>query len=86
MRPLRFLIDHRFTSRRLSPYLDGELGAADRRRVDQHIAACPDCESKARSLRNVLEGLEQLRSRAPSALTAKVLQALRQPSGDRMSR
>ena len=27
----------------LSPYLEGELGVDDKRRVDLHLEACPDC-------------------------------------------
>jgi anti-sigma factor ChrR (cupin superfamily) len=39
----------------LSPYLDGELGPAERAEVDAHLAACPDCAALLARLRAAVE-------------------------------
>jgi anti-sigma factor RsiW len=39
---------------RLSEYVDGELGAADRRRLDRHLEACADCRATVEALREVV--------------------------------
>ncbi|MBI5242827.1 MAG: zf-HC2 domain-containing protein [Elusimicrobia bacterium] len=38
---------------RLSEYLDGALADADRKAVDEHLAACADCRAELESLRSV---------------------------------
>jgi anti-sigma-K factor RskA len=40
---------------KLSAYLDGELGARERERIEQHLAACPTCASELRALRHARE-------------------------------
>src|SRR5438067_11740421 len=37
----------------LSAYLDGELVAADRERVEAHLAQCPKCATELQSLREL---------------------------------
>ena len=73
----RFHLDHRFTRRRLSAYHDGELGPVERRRVEHHIADCPDCGRAARSLHRVIGGLSLLRRRSRSGIAAGVIERLR---------
>ncbi len=46
----RFHLDHLFTQRRLSAYLDGELGPSSSGRIKGHIEQCSDCDDAARSL------------------------------------
>lgn len=59
----------------VTPYVDGELPDADRRRVDDHLAACPPCYTRVASERAVREALCARRrdlhaSCAPPALRA----------------
>ena len=42
---------HRYALKRLSSYLDGQLSARERARVQAHLDACPDCRAELRSLR-----------------------------------
>jgi RNA polymerase sigma-70 factor (ECF subfamily) len=42
-RRTREKLDHRWTQRRASRYLDGELSARQRRRLEAHPGLCPDC-------------------------------------------
>jgi len=73
MRGPQFHVDHVFTKRRLSAYLDGELGPVERDRVGHHIDECPDCRRTARSLQRVVAGLALLRRCHPSRLAADVI-------------
>ncbi|MEM1413266.1 MAG: anti-sigma factor [Myxococcota bacterium] len=52
----------------LSDYLDGDLDAATRERVEAHVAGCPECErfgagfgAMVRSLARKDEGLDEAR-------------------------
>ncbi|MBI1850825.1 MAG: zf-HC2 domain-containing protein [Planctomycetes bacterium] len=42
-------------SDRFSEYLDGELAAADRARIDAHVATCSSCRESLESLRETVE-------------------------------
>jgi anti-sigma factor RsiW len=44
----------------MSGYLDGELAARARARLDRHVAECPDCRGLLHSLHRMLERLERL--------------------------
>jgi anti-sigma factor RsiW len=62
-RMLRFYREHRWTHDHLSEYLDDELSAAERRRVEEHTSLCPHCRRVLASLRRTLVGLRMLGSR-----------------------
>ena len=60
----------------MTPYVDGELGAAERDVVESHLRACPPCHSRAvaeRSVRELLRGRREALcgAAAPSALRAR---------------
>lgn len=44
---------------RLGPYLDGELGPQDRRKVDEHVATCASCREELGELRVEGDGLRR---------------------------
>ena len=50
----------------VTPYVDGQIGDADRRAVDEHLLACPPCHSRVAAERAVRELIQ---TRKP-ALTA----------------
>lgn len=50
---------------RLSEYLDGEVGAADARRLEAHLESCDACRGVLRDLREVVEGAKQLPAESP---------------------
>lgn len=72
MRSAQFVLDHRFTRRNLSAYLDGELASPDRERVAQHLEECRDCDFTSRSLRRMLASMAFLRGCAPLRISANV--------------
>jgi len=46
-------------SGRLSAFIDGELGPAERRRVQEHIAGCPRCAEKLEDIKSQADGLSR---------------------------
>ena len=58
-----FRIGHSRIRALLSPYVDGEVSAAETRRVEEHAAACPACRDELASLTATVElvrGLPEL--------------------------
>ena len=45
--------DHRWTPRRMSDYLDGEMPTRGQRRLERHVVECDEC-------RGLLKGLQQM--------------------------
>ncbi|MCL4287600.1 MAG: zf-HC2 domain-containing protein [Thermoleophilia bacterium] len=72
---IRFMREHRWTARHLSPYIDRELSEPERRRVEEHAHLCPACHRLLHSLRRTVAGLGALRDRAADGpdVTAGVL-------------
>src|SRR5712664_2998297 len=52
---------------RLSEYLDGELGVADARALEAHLASCGDCRATLEELRRVVARARALDDRPPGA-------------------
>ena len=73
----QFLLEHGFSRRRLSAYVDGELDESERGRVVRHLEECPECADTFESLERLVTGLALLGRYAPSLLTARVCEALR---------
>jgi len=65
--PLRFRGDHRFTAAHASEYLDGELDAAGRARVERHAHVCPVCHELLETLRRTLRALRELSAATEAA-------------------
>jgi len=68
--PVRFPRDHRFTLAHASDYLDGDLDAAGRERVERHAGLCPKCRELLESLGRTVAALRELgspRAAAPAA-------------------
>lgn len=51
---------HQRVRKNLSPYLDGELPAAEQRRLEAHLAACEACRSDLAELRAVAKALASI--------------------------
>jgi anti-sigma factor RsiW len=46
--------DHDFSQRHLSHYVEGDLSARARRRLERHAAECPDCSQGIRAMKALL--------------------------------
>jgi anti-sigma factor RsiW len=73
----RFMREHRWTHAHLSEYLDRELGAGERERVEAHVGICPHCTRVLATLRRTLEGLHLLRARPQPDLAEGIIDQLR---------
>jgi anti-sigma factor (TIGR02949 family) len=75
-------LDCEETFLRLDDYLDRELDAAERRRVEEHLAACEVCTAEYRFEATVLEALRDRlrRVRLPDAVRERLLSRLRASS------
>ncbi|HUE28336.1 MAG TPA: anti-sigma factor [Solirubrobacteraceae bacterium] len=81
---LRFKRDHRWAPDHMSEYLDEELGARARVRMDRHTKECPECRGVLGGLRRVVSALRRLphpRGGPDAAeMTAAVLRRLHEHS------
>jgi len=57
----------RWTSARLSAYLEGDLGGAARWLASRHLSRCERCRAMLRSLAETVEHLRRLRDDEPPA-------------------
>lgn len=73
----RFMREHRWTAERLSDYLDQELGAAERARVDEHVGMCPQCRRVLATLRRTIAGLRSLGGSDRPEVADRVIDRLR---------
>ena len=81
---LQFVVDHHRVPGRMSVYLDGELGAGGRSRVEWHTERCPQCRRLLQDLRDtlvLLHGQAAAREPAPPQLVSAVGARLREPGG-----
>ncbi|MGH2968254.1 MAG: anti-sigma factor family protein [Solirubrobacteraceae bacterium] len=74
LRQLRpsFMRDHMWTRRHVHEYLDGELDAHARERVEHHTHLCPKCRLMVAALRRTLEGLRGLRQQPPPSPAVRI--------------
>ena len=56
----RFERDHQWAPEHMSGYLDGDLGARGRGRMERHLGECQDCRRLLAGLRVVVDGLRRL--------------------------
>jgi anti-sigma factor RsiW len=61
----------------LSQYLDDDLDAHSRRRLEAHLRDCPRCRRELASITSTLRALGSLQEHAPSGLTESIIAALR---------
>jgi anti-sigma factor RsiW len=76
----RYLREHRWTHAHLSAYLEQELNAAERRRVEAHTSICPNCTRVLQTLRRMLDGLAMLRAQPQTGVAESVIERFRDES------
>jgi anti-sigma factor RsiW len=83
LRGMRFRRDHRWTPRHLSAYLDEDLVARSRARIQRHVRECPECRHALHSLERMLGRLRDLPPLSDGEtpdIAAAVRRRLRDPS------
>jgi anti-sigma factor RsiW len=73
----RFDRDHRWAPENMSDYLDGELAASLRRRIERHLGECEDCRRLLAGLRAVVDGLHSLPAPGGGAEAAQITASVR---------
>jgi anti-sigma factor RsiW len=73
----RFMRDHRWTNERLSDYVDGDLRAPERERVEKHVHWCPECRRVLETLRRTVKALMELRATPSASIAPAVIDRLR---------
>jgi anti-sigma factor RsiW len=79
---LQFAFAHRRIPGQMSAYLDGELGARGRTRVERHTGRCRQCRRLLQGLREtvaLLRARSPAREPAPAQLVSAVRASLREP-------
>jgi anti-sigma factor RsiW len=61
LRQLRDRLDHAWSGRHMSEYIDGELAPGERRRLERHVERCPECGPMLRALVATVHALRWLR-------------------------
>jgi hypothetical protein len=82
VRGMRDTRDHRWSQRRMSDYIDGELPPRQQRRLEAHAQLCPDCGRLRRSLTVLAWELRELGRARPLGTTVAsgVIERLRTAS------
>jgi anti-sigma factor RsiW len=73
----RFWRDHRWARRRMSDYIDAELGSALRARMERHLGECKRCPRLLADLRQILDGLHHLAASGPEVGAVEIAAAVR---------
>ena len=61
----------------MSGYLDGDLAARARARMERHLGECHDCRRLLAGLRVVVDGLHRLRAPSGGADAVQIASAVR---------
>jgi anti-sigma factor RsiW len=82
--------DHDWTQRHLSHYVEGDLSARARRRLEGHAADCPDCRRGIRAMKAMLRLLPGIdgrgKTRAPAGIFDRVRSDASVPRAPRSDR
>ena len=73
----RFWRDHRWAPPHMSEYLDGDLAARGRARIERHVGECIECRTVLVELRLVIDGLHRLSSPAGGGRASQIAAAVR---------
>jgi hypothetical protein len=75
-------MNHEELRERLSAYLEADLDASERARVEEHLSGCPDCRREYRELRHTVDLLRGLPAPdSPPDLADRVIARLRAGEG-----
>ncbi len=73
----RFMREHDWSHAHLSEYLDEELTAEERQRLEEHVRMCPQCRRVLATLRRTVESLMGLGDEPRPGVADGVIQRLR---------
>jgi anti-sigma factor RsiW len=68
--------EHRWTHAHFSDYVDEELTASERERLEEHVGLCPQCRRVLATLWRTLASLRELGSPPPPDLKDAIVERL----------
>jgi anti-sigma factor RsiW len=74
--------DHRWAHDHVSDYLDGELDASRRGRMERHAAECPECHRVITTLRRMVGALRRLPPPGGSSDATRIAASVRRRLGE----
>jgi len=83
MASLRMRLEHRWSQRRMSDYVDGDMSFRDRERLERHADLCPECGPLRRALFWLTVELRELRRPPERSIAPRVIEHLRAAEPDR---
>ena len=82
MASLRMTLEHRWSQRRMSDYVDGDMSARERERLERHADLCPECGPLRRALFWLMVELRELRRPPDHSIAPRVIEHLRAAERD----
>jgi anti-sigma factor RsiW len=73
--------DHGWSPDHMSEYIDREMDAGDRARIERHLRDCPECRDLMRSLQAMVETLGSLPGRPAQSVAGAVLAGVHERLG-----
>lgn len=70
---IRERLEHRWAARRINAYVDGDLDARERHRLERHAEVCPECGPMRRTLLRLTRELRQLGQRTERSVAPGVI-------------
>jgi anti-sigma factor RsiW len=70
-------LDHRWTQRRMSDFIDEDMTSRQRARFEAHASICPECGPLLRRLLKMVHALRGLRAEAGRSVAPSVIEHLR---------
>jgi hypothetical protein len=70
-------LEHRWSRRRMSDYIDGDMSFSERERLEHHADLCPECGPLRRALVGLMIELRELRRRPERSIAPQVIEHLR---------
>lgn len=74
---LQSRLDHHWSRHRIHDYVDDDLSARQRTRLERHAQTCPECGPMLRGMLRLITALRTLRGRARHPIAPAVIARLR---------
>jgi anti-sigma factor RsiW len=77
----RMRLEHRWSQRRMSRYVDDDMSPRERARLERHADLCPECGPLRRAMLWLVSELRELRVRPERSIAPEVIERLRAEPG-----
>jgi anti-sigma factor RsiW len=75
-------LEHRWSQRRMSEYVDGDMPPRERERLERHADLCPECGPLRRALFWLTIELRELRRQPERSIAPQVIEHIRAADPD----